>query len=101
MNPDYVIILNAQYPGAQWTLNGDTYDGLTWLDDTPKPTQAELDALWPTVASETAAAAASNRRHYAYITESDGLFFQWQRGEATKEEWLEAVAKVQAENPNP
>jgi hypothetical protein len=101
VNPDYVLILNRVYPGAQWTLNGDTYDGLTWLDDTPKPTQETLDALWPTVAAEVAAAAASNRRHYAYITESDGLFFQWQRGEATKEEWLAAVAKVQAENPAP
>jgi hypothetical protein len=22
------------------------YDGLTWVSDTPKPTQAELDAVW-------------------------------------------------------
>lgn len=98
---DYVLILNTVYPGTTWTLDGDTYAGLTWLDDSPKPTQETLDALWPTVVAETAAAAASNRRHYAYITESDGLFFKWQRGEATKEEWLAAVAKVQAENPNP
>jgi hypothetical protein len=30
-------------------LNGDEYDGLTWLSDTPKPSKAELDALWPEV----------------------------------------------------
>ena len=47
---DYTKILIANYPGAQWTLNGDNYDGLTWLDSTKKPTQAELDAAWPTVA---------------------------------------------------
>lgn len=99
MNPDYVLILTTKYQGANWTLDGDDYAGLTWLDDTPKPTQAELDALWPEVAATTAAAAASNRRHYAYITESDGVFFKWQRGEATKEDWLAAVAKVQEENP--
>jgi len=40
---DYAAVLNANYPDAQWTLNGNTYDGLTWLSDTPKPTQAELD----------------------------------------------------------
>jgi len=43
---DYTLILTKNYAGKSWTLNGDSYDGLTWLSDTPKPTQAELDALW-------------------------------------------------------
>jgi len=43
---DYTLILTTNYVGSSWTLNGDSYDGLTWLSDTPKPTQAELDALW-------------------------------------------------------
>jgi hypothetical protein len=43
---DYSQILSINYPTAQWSLSGDSYDGLTWLSDTPKPTQAELDALW-------------------------------------------------------
>jgi hypothetical protein len=42
---DYAQILSVNYAGSQWTLNGDSYDGLTWYSDTPKPTQAELDAL--------------------------------------------------------
>jgi hypothetical protein len=42
---DYALILSVNYAGSQWSLDGDTYDGLTWLSDTPKPTQAELDAL--------------------------------------------------------
>ena len=46
---DYAAVLVANYPDAGWTLNGDTYDGLTWLSDTPKPTQGELDAAWPAV----------------------------------------------------
>ena len=43
---DYPAILTRHYQGAEWTLNGDEYTGLTWLSDTPKPTQEELDALW-------------------------------------------------------
>jgi hypothetical protein len=43
---DYSLILQINYIDKQWTLLGDFYDGLTWLSDTPKPTQAELDALW-------------------------------------------------------
>lgn len=32
-------------PGAEWTLNGDTYEGLQWLDQTQtKPTKDEIDA---------------------------------------------------------
>lgn len=43
---DYPAILIRHYAGSEWTLNGDEYDGLTWLSDTPKPTKTELDALW-------------------------------------------------------
>jgi hypothetical protein len=43
---DYHLILITNYPNAQWTLSGDSYDGLDWLDSTPKPTQDELDGLW-------------------------------------------------------
>lgn len=46
---DYAAVLAANYPDAEWTLDGDSYDGLTWLSGTPKPTQAELDAAWPAV----------------------------------------------------
>jgi hypothetical protein len=46
---DYAAVLTANYPDDLWNLDGDTYDGLTWLSDTPKPSQAELDDAWPTV----------------------------------------------------
>jgi hypothetical protein len=46
---DYSAVLTANYSDAEWTLDGDTYDGLTWLSDTPKPTQQELDDAWPAV----------------------------------------------------
>jgi hypothetical protein len=32
-------------PGATWSLNGDTYNGLDWLDETQsKPTEEEIQA---------------------------------------------------------
>ena len=51
---DYAAVLTANYPDAEWTLDGDTYDGLTWLSDTPKPSQQELDAAWPAVQQQQA-----------------------------------------------
>ena len=52
---DYSLILSTHYVGKQWALNGDSYDGLTWLSDTPKPTQSELDALWESTQATVAA----------------------------------------------
>jgi len=46
---DYAKILKYKYAGSQWTLNGDDYEGLTWLSDTPKPTKSTLDGLWQEV----------------------------------------------------
>lgn len=43
---DYSLILSECYTGKSWVLEGDDYAGLTWNDESPKPTQAELDALW-------------------------------------------------------
>lgn len=43
--PNYIDILEVNYSNMSWSLKGDSYDGLTWYSDTPKPTQAELDAL--------------------------------------------------------
>ena len=57
---DYAQILTINYPGALWSLNGDSYDGLTWYGDTPKPSQAELDALWIPTQDEQAKANCSN-----------------------------------------
>lgn len=99
--PDYVKILGQKYAGQEWALNGDTYDGLIWLSDTPKPTQAELDALWPEVNYNDQVAAVEQARLVAYEKQSDPVFFKWQRNDATEAEWREAVAKVKLDNPYP
>ena len=98
---DYTAILNANYPGTQWSLEGETYAGLNWLDSSPKPTQAELDAQWPTVAYNSQVAIVETNRRTQYEQQSDGLFFEWQRGTNTKEAWEAAVDAVKAANPYP
>lgn len=44
---NYILILTVNYINDDWSINGNSYDGLVWLSETPKPTQEELDALWP------------------------------------------------------
>ena len=51
-------ILGNNFPNAEWILNGEDYEGLEWLSETPKkPTLAKLTQLWPTVESELQAQA--------------------------------------------
>jgi len=98
---DYTAVLLANYPGAQWSLSGNDYSTLEWYDDTPEPSQAELDAAWPTVEHANQVADVENARRAAYAIESDPLFFEWQRGDGTEQAWLDAVAAVKAAHPYP
>jgi hypothetical protein len=98
---DYTAILVTNYPGAVWAMNGDNYDGLDWLDTTPKPTQAELDAQWPTVDYNNQVTTVETTRRTQYEAQSDGLFFEWQRGTNTQAAWEAAVQAVKDANPYP
>jgi len=49
---DYPTILTRKYHEKEWVLNGDAYEGLNWISDTPKPSQEELDGLWDEVVAE-------------------------------------------------
>ena len=42
---------------------------------------------------------AKQNRANTYQSESDPLFFKWQRGEATQQEWLDKVAEIKARYP--
>jgi hypothetical protein len=70
---DYTKILNIKYPGSQWTLNGDDYDGLTWLSDTPKPTKKKLDDLWAEVQAEILATEESKKSAKAALLDRLGI----------------------------
>jgi hypothetical protein len=92
-------ILTALRPGEAWALSGNTYDGLTWLADTPKPTKTEMEKAWPQVERDLANAEARSNRHYAFQTEADPLFFAWQRNESTEQAWLDKCAEIRDRFP--
>ena len=49
---DYAAVLTRRHAGREWKLEGDEYDGLTMLDDGPKPSKKSLDDAWPEVQAE-------------------------------------------------
>ena len=98
---NYFLILTTNYADQQWALSGNEYDGLDWLDSTPKPTQAELDAQWPQVDYQNQVTIVETTRRTQYEAQSDGLFFEWQRGTNTQEAWEAAVQAIKDANPYP
>ncbi len=98
---NYVEVLQTNYPGAEWSISANDYDTLEWYSASTKPTQAELDAAWPTVDYNNQYNTVETTRRTQYETQSDGIYFAWQRQDATEAEWRAAVAKVKADNPYP
>ena len=103
MSTDYSLVLTALYPDAEWVLDGSDYSGLTWLSDSPVPAQAELDAAWSQVQYDRAYEQVEQARHAAYTAPGgpDSVFFRWQRGDATEQEYLDAVQAVKNAHPYP
>lgn len=99
---DIALILTKEYPGAEWSLNGDSYSGLVWMsEDITKPTEEELSAAWDTVKYNSEVETIQGLRKVAYQNESDPIFFDWQRGEVTEQEWLDAVQAIKDRYPYP
>jgi hypothetical protein len=98
---DYAAVLTAIRPGAEWTLDGDDYAGLTWLDDSPKPTKKTLDDAWPQVQYDRDRAAVEEARRARYQTETDGMFFAAQREGGDLTAWTAAVNQIKADLPYP
>lgn len=74
-----------------------TWDGTEWqIADMPK--SESLPPVVPPTVTELNEGITSDRAA-AYHTESDPLFFKWQRGEGTKEHWLEAIAAIKERYP--
>lgn len=64
-------------------------------------TQTRRDRTPEEIASEAAQKEQQTafERQQAYIAESDPIFFKWQRGEATEQDWLNKVAEIKARYP--
>ncbi len=63
--------------------------------------QALVDAAAIEVSVERAQLIVQNNRSIAYRNEADPLFFKYQRGEATKEEWEAKIEEIRTRYPYP
>ncbi len=96
---DIPAVLAHIRPGASWSMNGDEFDGLVWLDDSPEPTLPEIEAAWPATQAAVLNDEARVLRLAAFRDEADPLFFGWQRGENTEQEWLDKCEEIRQRFP--
>jgi hypothetical protein len=85
-------IINLR-PGAAWSLDGDDYSGLEWLDqEQTKPTEQELVEETERVVQEQLRNLYQRKRRLEYPPLGDQLDALWKGGDAAEE----MLAKVQA-----
>lgn len=75
---------------------------ITYKQDLSEGTPVNENGVWKQVwnvtdksIEEINAINESNKKQ-AYIEESDPLFFKWQRGEVTQQEWLDKVEEIKS-----
>ena len=96
---DLTIALFSLYPTAKWTLNGDTYDGLTWLsDNVEKPTESVLLAECARIKAEYDAKEYQRQRAAEYPSFADQFGLLYHGG---YDAWKTAIDAVKTKYPKP
>lgn len=102
-------LLEYVAPGTEWALIDEPenelqyVESLTWLSKGNAPTWKQLKDAEPAAKYQQAYDEVSATRYAAYVAPggSDSIFMQYQRGEATKQQWLDAVQAINDANPYP
>jgi hypothetical protein len=81
--------------------DGSPAEIILWENQVPQPSDDEILAASPDGAFQREYDAVTAIRQAEYARLSDPIFMQYQRGEATEQEWLDAVQAVKDANPYP
>ena len=103
---DIVQALYSLTPKAKWSLNGDTYDGLQWLEKPvweggqTQPTKAEVEAEVARLQAEYDAKEYQRQRAPEYPSIGDQLDAIWKGGDAY-DVMLAKVMAIKDKYPKP
>ena len=102
VNLDFYLahIHEGQWFGLKDPSKGHVYENILVLDDTKTlPSKEECEAGIIALQAEWDARAINQQRQSAYQAESDPVFFEWQEGVATKEDWLAKKQEIKERFP--
>ena len=93
--------IKAINPDAEFTINADDINQITWLNGTKEISKTEIEAKVVELQAEYEANKYQRDRADAYPSIQEQLDMQyWDAVNGTKK-WQEAVAKVKTDNPKP
>ena len=98
---DIAKALATLRPGASWTVDGNTYEGITWLDTVQQmPTREEIEANLQEQVQEQQRTQYQRQRQMEYPPIGDQLDALW-KGGAAAAEMLAQVQAVKNKYPKP
>ena len=97
---DIINALQSLRPGAQWTLNGDDYEGLTWHDENelPPPTEEEIQTEIERLQAEYEYNQYQRDRASEYPSIQDQLDVLYHQG---YDGWKASIDEVKNKYPKP
>jgi hypothetical protein len=97
---DITHALKSLRPGAQWSLNGETYEGLIWSDENelPPPTEEELQAEMERIQVEFESNQYQRHRRKEYPSIQDQLDTLYHQG---YDGWKAMIDVVKNKYPKP
>jgi hypothetical protein len=95
-----VQALHSLRPGAQWSLDGNTYEGLQWFDENelPPPTEEELQEELERLQQKWENNQYQRDRVVEYPSIEDQLDILYHKG---YDGWKEEINKVKEKYPKP
>ena len=101
----FVHALQSKWFGTQWTMNGEDYSNLKWLDSNkiPKPTKSEIDAEVVRLQAEYDAKQYQRDRRYPEIGEQLDMLWHAIDSDALDKscDFFKTLKKVKDDNPKP
>jgi hypothetical protein len=90
-------------PDAKFSLTGNDYNNIIWFDENqlPPPSEEEVLAEAQRLQAEYPKKVAKQQRSSAYSQEADPLFFKYNAGEVSKEEWIAKREEIRQRFPYP
>jgi len=80
--------------------NDMTYDNVISIkDNVKKPSKKDFEAKLKEITENYELLIVDQKRQSAYQAESDSLFFKYQAGEATEQDWLDKRNEIKARFP--
>ena len=100
---DFIDGLTALGFTEGYAVGGEPAEIILWENKKPKPSLQEISDAVSDGAYLREVNLVKQARHNAYVAPggSDAVFLKYQRGEATKQEWLDAVQAINNAHPYP